>query len=141
MRMENNQRPLEVSLTEGALNRIKTLGAANPQLAVTVGYVKEFSGGGGTRESAPHLKVKLTNRNVGRRFVKLESKAGVPVYISEPLYGSITKIGLPLKMEIGLFKKSLLISGLRINIGRLFNRTLTHKMAHKMAHLCGLRLV
>jgi hypothetical protein len=65
-------RALEVSLTEGALNRIKILEAENPQLAVTVGYVRE-SAGGGACESAPHLKVKLTNRTAGGRFVKLES--------------------------------------------------------------------
>jgi uncharacterized protein (DUF779 family) len=135
MRMEKSQRPLAVSLTEEALNRIKTL-EANPQLTVTLGYVRE-SPSGGTCEPAPHLKVKLTTHTAWGRYVKLESQAGIPVYISKPLYGSITKIGLPLKMEISLFKKTFLISGLRVNIGQLFNRNLTHKMTH----LYGLGLV
>jgi len=93
--MEKNQLPLEVSLTEKALNLITSLEMDNPQLMITLGYVRQFSGGycgGGISEPAPHLKVKLSNRNVGGGFVELESKAGIPVYISEPLYGSITRL-------------------------------------------------
>lgn len=116
--MEKNQLPLEVSLTEKALNLITSLEMCNPQLMITLGYVRQFSGGycgRGISKPTPHLKVKLSNRNVDGGFVKLESKAGISVYISEPIYGSITKIGVPLKMEIGFFKKAFVVSGLHVN--------------------------
>jgi uncharacterized protein (DUF779 family) len=117
--MEKNQHSLEVSLTEGALNFIKSLEMCNPQLLITLDYKRQFSGGccgGGMSEPTPYLKVKLANHSVGEGFVELKCKAGIPVYISKSLYESIVKIGAPLMIDTkGFFKKTFVVSGVDVN--------------------------
>ncbi len=115
---EKNQHPLDVFLTGKTLNFIKSLEMNNPQLLITLDYMRQFSGGccGGMSEPTPYLKVKLSNRSVGEGFVKLECEVGIPVFISESLYGSIAKTGVPLTIDArGFFKKTFVVSGLAVS--------------------------
>ncbi|GEM_PF-3549569 len=124
--MEPSEKGVNIQFTEKALTFIKTARLSNPLVLVNVGY---RSGGddetgcggggcsGGGSESCtrvPYANVVIVNGDdPGTGFVKVDTQAGVPVYMAENAFKIAKQTGDPLFITLkGLVMKKLSLEGL-----------------------------
>lgn len=124
--MEMSEKGVNIQFTEKALTFIKTGRLNNPLVLVNVGFrsggddASGCSGGGcsgGESESCtriPYANVVIVNGDdPGAGFVKVETPAGIPVYMAQAAFKIARQSGNPLFITVkGLVLKKLSLEGL-----------------------------
>ena len=131
--MEPSEEGVNIQFTEKALAFIKTRRLNNPMVLVNLGYRSgggDSSGGGGCSGSGgcggggcgednssafiPYANVVMVDGgNPGAGFVKVDTQAGVPVYMAKAVFNRAKRSGNPLFITLkGLVMKKLSLEGL-----------------------------
>lgn len=116
MGKENNS-TVNIQFTEKALRFIKAVNVKNPSLLVNLGYKTGGGGcgGGGSSYPIPYAKVMAIDGGnpVAGGFVRVETTAGLPVYLAKPLWQLAERDGSPLVFDLkGVLFQKLKLDGL-----------------------------
>jgi len=118
---------LSISVTDKAAAFIKSKRLKNPLILVNLsqrsadsgGGCGDSCGGGGCGEgqsghAAPIVSVMMVEGGkVGSNFVRVDTGAGIPVYVAKSLYEVALRSGIPLTVTVkGLVMKKLVVEGL-----------------------------
>ncbi len=125
--MESSEKSVNIQFTDKALAFIKTRRLNNPLVMVNMGFRSTSgdssggcSGGGsgcGEGDSSaciPYANVVMVDGgNPGPGFVKVDTQAGVPVYMAKAAFNRAKRSGNPLLITLkGLVMKKLSLEGL-----------------------------
>ena len=132
--MESSEKGVNIQFTDKALKFIKARRVNNPLVLVNLGYRSGgggssggggggCSGGGGgcggcgegeSTASIPYANVVMVDGgNPGKGFVKVDTQAGVPVYMAKAVFNRAKRSGNPLFITLkGLVMKKLSLEGL-----------------------------
>lgn len=128
--MEPSEKGVNIQFTEKALTFIKTSRLNNPLVLVNLGFrsggddSSGCSGGGcsgGEGDSSTRIPyanvVMVDGGNPGAGFVKVDTQAGVPVYMAEAAFNISKRSGNPLFITLkGLVMKKLSLEGLDLTL-------------------------
>ncbi len=123
--MESSKKGVDIEFTEKALTFIRTRRLNNPLILVNLGS-RSGSGGGGcsgggggcgegeSTTSIPYANVVMVDGgNPGTGFVKVDTQAGVPVYMAKAVFDTAKQSGNPLLITLkGLVMKKLSLEGI-----------------------------
>ena len=124
--MGSSEKGVNIQFTEKALTFIKTRRLNNPLVLVNLGF---RSGGGGSgvggcsgsgcgegdsSECIPYANVVMVDGgNPGADFLKVDTQAGIPVYMAKAVFNEAKRSGNPLFITLkGLVMKRLSLEGL-----------------------------
>lgn len=124
--MESSEKGVNIQFTDKALIFIKTRRLNNPLVLVNLGYRSGgggggcsgggggCSGGGESTTSIPYANVVLCDGgNPGTGFVKVDTQAGVPVYMAEAVFDTAKRSENPLFITLkGLVMRKISLEGL-----------------------------
>ncbi|MBI2832673.1 MAG: hypothetical protein HYX79_10500 [Chloroflexi bacterium] len=126
--MGSSGKGLNIQFTEKALTFIKTRRLTNPTVLVNLGFrsggessggCSGGGGGGGCGEGEsgtciPYANVVMVDgESPGAEFVKVDTQAGVPVYMAKAAFDTAKRSGNPLFITLkGLVMKKLSLEGL-----------------------------
>ncbi len=125
--MESSETGVNIQFTEKALTFVKTRRLNNPLVMVNLGFRSGSgdssggcSGGGsgcgdsGSTACIPYANVVMVDGgNPGPGFVKVDTQAGVPVYMAKAAFNRANRSGNPLFITLkGLVTKRLSLEGL-----------------------------
>ena len=102
--------PISLLFTDKALEFINNKRLNSPTILVNLGY-RSGGGGcsGGPSSPIPYANVMLVDgENPGEGFTRIETKAGIPVYMAKPLVEVAEKAGNPLVIDapgLSIFKR------------------------------------
>lgn len=109
-RQHEKSNSLNILFSHGALNFIKKRGLNEHMILVNLVY-RVGSGGcsGGPSTPTPHASVMVVEGgDPGEGFERVETKAGVPIYMAKPLFEAGKRAGNPLMLNasgIWMFKR------------------------------------
>ncbi|MDP2931718.1 MAG: hypothetical protein Q8O05_04355 [Chloroflexota bacterium] len=127
--MGYSEKGVNIQFTDKALTFIKTRRLNNPLVLVNMGFRSGGGGGGGcsggggggggcgegeSTTSIPYANVVMVDGgNPGADFVKVDTEAGVPVYMAKAAFNRAKRSGNPLFITLkGLVMKKLSLEGL-----------------------------
>ncbi|MBI2847536.1 MAG: hypothetical protein HYX83_00010 [Chloroflexi bacterium] len=120
--MKSSEKGVNIQFTDKALKFIKTRRLMNPLVLVNLGYRTgggDSCGGGGCGEgessaSIPYANVVIVDGGTpGADFVKVDTQAGIPVYMAKAAFDKAKRSGNPLLITLkGLVMKRLSLEGL-----------------------------
>lgn len=124
--MESSKKGVNIQFTEKALTFIKTRRLNNPLVLVNLGSRSggggcegegKGSGGcgeGGSSTSTPNVNVVVVDgENPGADFLRVDTQAGIQVYMAKAVFNRAKQSGNPLFITLkGLVMKRLILEGL-----------------------------
>ncbi len=131
--MPSSNKNVNIQFTDSALTFVKSRRLKNPLVLVNLGYRSGSEGSGGgcsggggggggcggggeAGSNVPYVNLVLADgENPGCGFVRVDTQAGVPVYMAKAVFDLAASSGNPLLMTVkGLVIKRLILEGLDV---------------------------